>query len=469
MDRADRGSSSASRARTRGHLVGLSEHGMTGLAQWLALRGLSLSGTEPEPVEGPALAALRRLGVRAHAGHSPHHYAQNATFLIHGEGIGREHPDRLVAAREGVAQATAIDWLGRLMQARLGLSVVGGREASVTSAMIAWTLARAGFDPSAVIGRAAPQLGGWGRLGHGPHFVIEALETPDALGPPGPRVAVLLGTSETRGSDGVDATELLRRFAASVPTDGRIFATRDCPRVSAAVLDAVSPVEWLSLEERDGWWGSDLREEKGRYRFRAFHRGRFAVEVKLQVPGRRHVLSALAAIAACGHLDVPSPEIKEGLEEFSGLSRDFESRGSYRGVTLVDDEGRDAPAVAEALAVGRQVFGPRRLWAVYGPRQEGLTPDDAQRYLSAFGRADRVLIQTRRPPEPDVRPGWETLAHHLSVAGVGARWVASLEEAIAELDRDLEPGDVLVTLGAGEVGTISDAFIRRLSRDRQGR
>ena len=442
---------------------------MAGLAQWLALRGLSLSGTEPEPVQGRALAALRRLGVRAHAGHSPHHFPQTAAFLIHGHGIGRAHPDRLIAAREGVAQASALDWLGRLMRARLGLAVVGGRDASVTSAMIAWTLARAGFDPSAVIGRPAPQLGGWGRLGRGPHFVIEALGTPEVLGPLGPRVAVILGAGDDKPNTRTETAELLAPFAASVPSDGRIFATRDCPRVIHAVGQAESPVEWLSLEESDGWWGADLRQERGCYRFRAFHRGRFAIEVRLRVPGRRHVFSALAAIATCGFLDVPSPEIKEGLEEFSGLARDFESRGSYRGVTLVDDEGRDAPAVAEALTVGRQVFGPRRLWAVYGPGQAGLTPEDTERYLCAFGRADRVLIHSAQTAETDTRPGWEGLAHHLSIAGVGARWVASLDEAIAELDRDLEPGDVLVTLGAGEVGTISDAFFRRLSRDRQGR
>jgi UDP-N-acetylmuramate--alanine ligase len=439
---------------------------MAGLAQWLAQRGVALSGAEPEPGGGTAPAALGRLGLRVHAGHAPRHESRGAAFLVHGGGVAREHPDRLVAAREGIPQATALDWLSRLTRARFGLAVAGGRAASVTSAMIAWTLARAGFDPSAVIGRPAPQLGGWGRLGRGPHFVIEALDGPGALGPLGPRVAVIVGDPDAGGEIAPEGVERLRRFAASVPPEGRIFAARERPGVSEAVVEAVSPVEWLSLRERDGWWGSDLREERGSYRFRAFHRGRFAVEVKLQVPGRRHVLSALAAIAACGHLGVPIPEIREGLEEFSGLSRDFESRGSYRGVTLVDDEGGDAPSVAEALAVGRRVFGRRRLWAVYGPREEGLTPDDAGRYLSAFGHADRVLIRTRQAPEADPRPDWEHLTHRLTAAGVGARGVATVEEAIAELDRDLEPGDVLVTLGAGEVGTISDAFIRRLSRDR---
>src|SRR5206468_424162 len=97
-------------------------------------------------------------------------------------------------------------------------------------------------------------------------------------------------------------------------------------------------VERFSLEPGHAWWGADVREDRGRYRFRAFHRGRFAVEIRLRVPGRHHVLGALAAVAACGRVDLAAPAIKEALEEFDGVSRGFESRGSYRGVTLVDDE-----------------------------------------------------------------------------------------------------------------------------------
>src|SRR5262249_7497656 len=149
--------------------------------------------------------------------------------------------------------------------------------------------------------------------------------------------------------------------------DGYILALAQNDLVSEAIRGLGPLIEGISLERGSAWWGTDLREDHGRYRVRAFHRGRFAVGGRLQVRGQGNVLCALAAVAACDRLAVPTPEIKQGLEEFAGLSRDFESRGSYRGVTLLDDEGRDPASVAEALAIGRQVYGSRRLWAVFHP------------------------------------------------------------------------------------------------------
>ncbi|MBV8231647.1 MAG: hypothetical protein JO329_16820, partial [Planctomycetaceae bacterium] len=148
-----------------------------------------------------------------------------------------------------------------------------------------------------------------------------------------------------------------------------------------------------------------------------------------------------------------------------------ESRGSYRGVTLIDDECQDASAVSETLAIGRQVFGARRLWAVFLPAGVGIAPEDVGPLLAALAVADHVLVTEGRPTAASDRgaSGSRSLVRSLLEAGVRARWMASLDDAISDLDRHLEPGDVLLTVGAGDVGTIADAFIRRLSRHRQGR
>jgi UDP-N-acetylmuramate--alanine ligase len=159
-----------------------------------------------------------------------------------------------------------------------------------------------------------------------------------------------------------------------------------------------------------------------------------------------------------------SRAIKEGLEEFGGVSRGFESRGSYRGVTLVDDEALGPFAVGEALAVAREVFGRRRLLAAYRPSKG---PSDHSPLVSEFVEADRVwIIDEEGPSSGSIA---RALVDALIEAGTVARRVSGLEEAILELDRYLEPGDVLVTLGAGDVGTIADAFLRRLSSDRHAR
>jgi UDP-N-acetylmuramate--alanine ligase len=454
MDRMGTGLAPVGKVPHQAHLVGLDGRGMSGLAQMLVQRGYLVTGSVPTP--GPAAERLRHLGVRVHAGHAPRSLPRSARLLVYGPGVPREHPDRLSAASRGVEQASCPEVLGRLLRRGVGVAASGGRRAGLTAAMVGWTLIHAGLDPTVVLGAGAPQLGGSGRLGRGPHVVVEAGHDAFEAGPPGPEIALVLG------DDGPSArSSAIRRWAEVAPSGGYVLGLAGVGDEAEFLEPEGVLVERFSLEPGHAWWGGDLREDRGRYRFRAFHRGRFAVEVRLQVPGRHHVLGALAAIAACGRVDLTARVIKEALEGFDGVSRGFESRGSYRGVTLVDDEAPGPLAVGEALSVARQVFGRRRLWAAFRPDPVG---DGTWPTVEEFAEADLVLIIDEDGPSRGRRA--EKLAVTLALAGFESLRAADLDGAIRELDRHLEPGDVLVTLGAGDVGTIADAFLRRLSRDR---
>ena len=454
MDRTGTGLAPVGKEPHRAHLVGLDGRGMSGVAQMLVQRGFVVTGSAS--TAGPDPERLRRLGVRVHAGHSSRSVPRSARLLVYSPEIPREHPDRLSAARRGVEQASSQEVLSRLLRRRFGVAVTGGRKAGLAGAMVGWALTHAGLDPTLVLGTPSPQLGGRGRLGLGPHVVVETVD--------GLAQADLAGAEIVLIHDEADPatrSATLRRWAETAPPGGYVLAFADQGEVSEDSPGSPAEVERFSLAPGHAWWGADVREDRGRYRFRAFHRGRFAMEIRLQVPGRRHVLGALAAVAICGRIDLTTREIKEALEEFGGVSRGFESRGSYRGVTLVDDEAPGPLAVADALAVAREVFGRRRLCAAYRPDPGG---DGTWPLPSEFAAADRVLIVNEAGPSGGSRAG--ALVEALIAAGSAADRVAGLDEAIRELDRHLEPGDVLVTLGAGDVGTIADAFLRRLSSDR---
>jgi UDP-N-acetylmuramate--alanine ligase len=446
----------------RAHFVGIAARGMSGLAQLFAQRGMRVTGSDPALT--PVVRCLRGMGVRVHAGHEATPRLSDARLLVYPPGTGPLNPQRLAASRLGIVQGSWHDWLGQTLSPGVGVLVAGAREASVASAMVAWTLTRAGLDPTVLLARPAAQLGGWARAGDGPHWVVDALGPVVDLGLLEPRVGLVMDLegSRSEGPGSESRCTAVRDLLASLPRGTRVLVSGDDGGSDASVPGVPDGVDRLSLRDRDGWWGGDLREECGRFRFRAYHRGRFAVEVRLGVPGLRNVLCALGAVATCALLEMPAAEIKEGLEEFGGVSRDFESRGSYRGVTLVDDEGRSASAVGEALAVARRVFGSRPIWAVYETGGAAADVGEADGFVAAFHAADRVLIADERG---EACP----LVRALVGAGAMARGVASLDDVISELDRGLEPGDVLVTLGADEVGSIADAFIRRLPRDRQGR
>jgi UDP-N-acetylmuramate--alanine ligase len=353
-----------------------------------------------------------------------------------------------------------------MLRQGIGLALAGGQAASSAAAMIGWVLTQSGRDPTVVLRTAANQLGGWGRLGTGPHVVVHADcgASREEWARLAPTLAVLLD-DPADGAGGLGSQGAVtagRGLVESMPEGGLVLAWPSSAAVHAARHCPLRSVEWFALERGFDWWGADLRADRGRFRFRAFLRGRFVTEMQLQVPGRRNVLSALAAVAACTRLEVPAAEIQQALEEFTGVSRDFESRGSYRGVTLVDDARHDAAGCGEAMALAREIFGDRRIWAVLEAPVGLEDREEPSRYATALVLADEVLLEGTGSRTPHVLEGV------LAAAGVRARSVPDRDAAIWELDQRLEPGDVLVTLGAGDEGTISDAFIRRLSRDRPG-
>jgi UDP-N-acetylmuramate--alanine ligase len=467
------------------HLAGVAGRGMPGLAQLLVQGGWVVTGSEPEPSRGQAVARLRRLGVRVHV-HAPHPGPGPlpAHRLVCGPEAGRIHPERLSAIRRGLPVQTPAQCLGRFLRDKLGVVVAGagsGRDAGVAAAMIGWALARNGRDPTVVLGSHTPQLGGWARLGRGPHAVVEDVNghavAPAGAGPSRPfRLAVLLGDEDEDA--GTSPPEAFRAAADSVAEGGAIVARLGCTAAAGREGRGVA-VDRLAIDEPADWWAADLRDDdRGRFRFRVYRRDAFAADVRLGVPGRRHVLAALAAFAAGGRLGLEVSETRRAVEEFAGVSRDFECRGSYRGVTLIDDAGAGPSAVAATLRLGRRIYGGRRIWAILDPSPTAADPEAAGRLVDALATADAVLLASGTGAAPGRNAvassaifsySEEAMARALAAAGKRAGRVSCLDDAILELDRQLEPGDVLVTLGAGVVGMISDAFIRRLPRDRPGR
>jgi UDP-N-acetylmuramate--alanine ligase len=413
------------------HLVG-DDQRMIGLARWLAGRGVEVTRARVD---------------RGHAAISPPHRAR---WLVYAPDVPREHPDRLAALRDGVEQAEYTAVIRALLRRGVGIAVAGRRLGRVAAAMIGWTLEQAGLDPTFLLRGPISGLGVTAKAGLGRHAVVDLIESPGFVldEPPGPAMVVLLD------DEGLADEGILANAVNSVGPAGYVLTG---PGMLPPSLSSGGRVASVSLERGSTWWGADLREEHGRYRFRVFHRGRFAAEIRLQVPGRANVLGALAALAACDRAEVPTREIKQALEDFAGVSGGFESRGSYRGVTLVDDDAAEPRDVADVLALARTVHGRRRLWAVVGASGP---PRPAM--ADALAWADRVLV-LGGAVDADA---WSSM---LGGAGIAARGAADLDEALSDLDRHLEPGDVLVTLGSGDVGTIADAFLRRLPRDRQGR
>lgn len=448
MDLTDARQTSAGGETVRAHLVGgPDDRESVGIAGWLSGEGFAISrGLAPRD-RSPGAEG----GSRADAGHVPASIPRSARWLVQSPTVAPEHSDRLVALRRGIESIGTPELIHGLLSTRSGIAVAGRKLGRFAAAILGWTMVRAGLDPTVVLRDEVPQLGGAGRAGAGRHAVVDinGVLDPILAGPPGPETAVILDVAGLPP----DATAALGAIAREV---GGHLLTLDGVRTDSTPSRSRFD-EAFSLDRGSIWWAADLREERGRFRFRAFYRGRYTAEVRLRSPGRGSVLGALAALAVGLRAGLPTQTIVPALEDFAGVARGFQSRGSFRGVTLLDDDSTDPEGVAEAIGLARSAHARQTLWVAFAPAG----PAHAVTALALAG-ADRLLILGA----PVDTSGWEGM---LEGEGASALLARDLGEALGHLDGNLEPGDVLLTLGAGDVGTIADAFLRRLARGRQGR
>ncbi|MBI3468578.1 MAG: UDP-N-acetylmuramate--L-alanine ligase [Planctomycetes bacterium] len=450
------------------HLIGTGGAGMTALAEILVGRGWRVSGSdETQAPLSDCLFKHRRF--RFFHGHRSEHVPADATVVVHSPAVPADNVERMAAARHGLDQASYPQMLGRLMEGQLGMCIAGTHGKSSTTAMAATILDAAGIDPTVAVGA---QIVDWrcsGRAGSGDWFVVESCEYQRSFLHLRPTAVAILGIEPDHFDCYRDLPELIlafRQFAQLVPPSGVVVARGDCAATAAAVEGIEAPVQTFSRKRGADWWAADLRPLKGCYRFRVFHRQEFHCEIALSVPGRHQVLNALAAVALADYAGIRASAIREGLEAYRGLRRRFEVAGSWRGATLVDDYAHHPTEVRAGLRTARQVFGRRRLWCVFQPHQASRTAALREAFARSFRRADRVIIsdiyRAREKPGPLPGPTAADLAGDVARHGVTVIPVHRLDAIARVLKEQLQPGDVLITMGAGDVGTLYDAFFERL-------
>jgi UDP-N-acetylmuramate--alanine ligase len=454
------------------HCVGIGGAGVQALAEFLIRSGATVSGSDQ--LESDTIHRLRRLGARVWCRHNREQVPAGTSCLVYSPAIPADNPERQRARQFSMPEFSYPEMLGRLMAGRCGVAVAGTHGKSTTTGMVGWILTQAGLDPTVIVGATVPQLGGPSRVGQGEPFVAESCEFARSFHHLRPQIAAVLNIEPDHLDYYRDLDEIIesfRDFVRLVPERGLVVANGSSDAARAATRDAWAPVQTFSLEPGSNWWATDLRSDRGRYRFRAFHDGEYVAQIRLQVPGTHNVENALAAIAIARSLGVQPAVIRDAVEEFRGCGRRFELLGNWRGVTLIDDYAHHPSEIRATLRAAREMFAPRRIWAVFQPHQLARTRALFEQFAASFGDADRVVIAgiyaaRERAGELACATGQELAA---AVAGHSrdSRYFPQLGTIIAHLEATLEPADVLVTMGAGDIWKVADAFARRLSRNRQ--
>jgi UDP-N-acetylmuramate--alanine ligase len=443
----------------RVHFVGIGGVGMSAVARIMVARGVPVSGSDAKDL--PVMADLATAGARIAVGYASANLG-DAQTVVAGSAIRPDNPE-IVAAREaGLPVLHRSEALAATMGGDTVVTVAGTHGKSTTTSMVTVLLQGAGLDPSFAIGANVPALGVNAAHGSSGIFVAEADESDGSFLNYRPRIAVVTnvepdhldhyGTAEA-------VYESFDRFTALLPADGVLVACADDAGALAlaertrtrgntrVVLYGTS--EGADLVLHDGGPGDVAVSTAS---------GRFALA--LQVPGRHNALNAAAAFAVALELGVDPAAAAAALAHFSGASRRFELKGEARGIRVFDDYAHHPTEVRAALAAARSVAGTHKVHVLFQPHLFSRTREFAQEFAEALNLADTALVLDIYPAREDPIPGVtsQLIADHLDHGG---RLVAA-RDAVAALTAAAEPGDIVLTAGAGDVTAYGPQIVEAL-------
>jgi len=449
----------------RVHFVGIGGVGMSGLAEILTSVGLTVTGSDLS--EGEETRRLRALGIPVFAaGHRAEHVT-GADVVVYSSAVAEGNPE-IVAAREaGVPVIKRAEMLAEVMRVKTGIAIAGSHGKTTTTSMTGSILQAAGLDPTIVVGGRVRAMGTNACLGKGELLVAEADEFDRSFLRLRPVVAVVnnidLEHLDTY-RDIADLKAAFTEFASAVPFFGAALLGLDDPNVQEIrpALSSRVRVGTFGLTPQADVTARDLALERNGSRFTAVADGEVLGPVVVSLPGLHNVKNALAAIAVCRELEVPFEACAKTLATFAGVVRRFERKGERDGVLVVDDYAHHPTEVAATLGAARQAHPERRLVVLFQPHLFTRTRDQADGFGAALLAADVVYVLPVYPSREAPIPGVTSRLVSDAARARGHRGVVDAEvrsEVVPRLREELRAGDLLVTMGAGDVNRLGEEFL----------
>jgi UDP-N-acetylmuramate--alanine ligase len=454
------------------HFVGVGGIGMSGIAELLVNLDYRVSGSDVR--RSDVTDRLASLGVRVAIGHDARH-AHGADVVVVSSAVAPDNPEVVEAHARRIPVIPRAEMLAELMRLRVGIAVAGAHGKTTTSSMVAFMLERAGLDPTAVIGGRLSAFGSNARLGRGPYMVVEADESDRSFLRLSPAIAVVTNIDrEHMDSYGsfdrlVDA---FHDFANRVPFYGAIVACLDDPAVRSLLPRLTRPTITYGFDDAADVRGWDVETdgESGRCQVGCRPGGgsgtTAAGRLSLPIPGRHNLQNALAAVAVGLELGVPFDRVVGALTEFRGVERRYQTRGTVRGIRVIDDYGHHPTEIAAVLATARD-GRPARLVAVFQPHRYTRTRDLLAAFGPALASADVVVLTDIYPAGEPPLPGvtLDTLAEAVRRTVPTLHVIPRIDDVPAGLARLARSGDLIVTLGAGSISAVGDRLLDLLGRE----
>ena len=446
------------------HLVGIGGIGLSAIARVLHGWGYVVSGSDIQP--SALLDALSAEGIAAYPSHKAAQVA-GAEIVVASSAISEDNPELREARRRGIPVVKREQFLSELTAGKCTVAVAGTHGKTTTSAMISWILTEADLDPTFIVGGLLQNLGTNARAGNGPHFVIEADEYDRAFLGLNPEIAVIASMEHDHPDcyPTLDAMKAaFQEFAGRLVEGGLLIVCGEDPEGNELGIRMQAEGRRVQTYGLDAEWdwraqGVELGNSAA---FEVWHKGKHLGTCALQIPGRHNVLNALAALAACYELGVEFGLAAAALTRFRGTARRFEVKGQAAEVTVVDDYAHHPTEIEATLAAARLKYPDRPIWAVFQPHTYSRTATLLDDFAGAFGGADHVIVTEIYAAREQNTLGVSGRDLVQLMDHPDAGYAATLKDAASAVLERVRPGDVVITLGAGDGYLIGEWVLQTL-------
>lgn len=447
------------------HFVGIGGIGMSGIAEVLLNLGYRVSGSDAR--KSAITARLEKLGASVYEGHAASNI-EGAQVVVTSTAVRGDNPEVVEAQRNKVPVIPRAEMLAELMRLKYGIAIAGSHGKTTTTSMVATLLDKAGVDPTVVVGGRVNTLGSNAKLGRGDFMVVEADESDKSFLKLSPTIAVVTNI-DLEHLDFYTGIEEIRdhfvQFVNKVPFYGAVIICLDDTNVQTIIPQIKRRVITYGMRAHAEIAASEvqiLRESFGS-EFTVKHRGETLGRVKLNVPGEHNVCNALAAVAVALELEIPFEKIAAGLEAFNGAGRRFEIKGMVeaQNIMVVDDYGHHPTEIRATLAAAKT--SGRRIVTLFQPHRYTRTAALHEEFARAFYDADVVLLSEIYAASEDPIEGVtaQALAEETEKYGHrSVRYIGAIEGGADALKAIVQPGDLVITLGAGSVSKVGDEFLQ---------
>ena len=438
---------------------------MSGLAEVLLNMGYSISGSDLR--DNDLTRNLRSLGARIRVGHGEVNLEGNPSVVVISAAVKFTNPEVLEARRRHIPVIPRAEMLAELMRMKYGIAVAGSHGKTTTTSMIAAVLGHADLDPTMVVGGKVRALGSNVKMGQGEILVAEADESDGTFLLLSPTVAVVTNIDREHMDyyQSMDRlTESFLTFINRTPFYGLAVLCLDDPHVHGLISKVRKRFVTYGLTLEADYHARDLQTRAREVAFSVWHRSQSLGKLKLRCPGRHNVQNALAAVAVGLELEIPFQRMAEALESFTGVHRRFEIKGEPQGIMVIDDYGHHPAEIRATLGAIRDGWS-RPLTVVFQPHRYTRTRDLFEEFLTAFDGADRLILTEIFPAGEEAISGiqCETLYRTIKRRGhMEVEFIPRKEEIVKKLAPRLKAGEVLLTLGAGDIYKVAEEFVETL-------